>query len=186
MHVPPYSLYQVTLRHDASRIVESILQFGTEKQREKILTEIANKLFEIAKTPYGHFVVLKVPFFVLLLLLPLLDCACVRVASLTRPSLRSLSPPTMMFPGHQLLQGGQRAKKDRPRVCRPLRLVGGPRHRRAHGRVDHATLPHQAHAQLEGGILREKLRGVGARGAAQLAPGTCAWVLDLYVGGQPV
>ena len=52
-------IMQVTLRHDASRIVESILQYGNEKQREKILTEVANKLFEIAKTPYGHFVVLK-------------------------------------------------------------------------------------------------------------------------------
>ena len=51
---------QVTLRHDASRIVESILQYGTEKQREKILHELLSKLVEIAKTPYGHFVVLKV------------------------------------------------------------------------------------------------------------------------------
>lgn len=51
---------QVTLRHDASRIVESILQYGTEKQREKILHELVSKLVEIAKTPYGHFVVLKV------------------------------------------------------------------------------------------------------------------------------
>lgn len=51
---------QVTLRHDASRIVESILQYGTEKQREKILHELVAKLVEIAKTPYGHFVVLKV------------------------------------------------------------------------------------------------------------------------------
>mmetsp|Transcript_15693 Transcript_15693/g.15033 ORF Transcript_15693/g.15033 Transcript_15693/m.15033 type:complete len:336 (+) Transcript_15693:61-1068(+) len=50
---------QVTLRHDASRIVESILQYGTETQREKILTELTQKLVEIAKTPYGHFVVLK-------------------------------------------------------------------------------------------------------------------------------
>ena len=53
-------ILQVTLRHDASRIVESILQFGTEKQREKILAELAVKLVDIAKTPYGHFVVLKV------------------------------------------------------------------------------------------------------------------------------
>lgn len=54
---------QVTLRHDASRIVESILQYGTEKQREKILTELTSKLVEISKTPYGHFVVLKVIFY---------------------------------------------------------------------------------------------------------------------------
>ena len=53
-------ILQVTLRHDASRIVESILQYGTEKQRENILTELSAKLVDVSKTPYGHFVILKV------------------------------------------------------------------------------------------------------------------------------
>jgi pumilio family protein 6 len=53
-------ILQVTLRHDASRIVESILQFGTAAQKLKVLEELAPKLVDVAKTPYGHFVVLKV------------------------------------------------------------------------------------------------------------------------------
>jgi hypothetical protein len=49
----------ITLRHDASRIVQAILQFGTSTQQEEILEELYPKLAEICKTPYGHFVILK-------------------------------------------------------------------------------------------------------------------------------
>lgn len=50
---------QVTLRHDVSRIVQCILQFGTNAQRSAIVNEMVPKMFEICKTPYGHFTVLK-------------------------------------------------------------------------------------------------------------------------------
>jgi pumilio family protein 6 len=50
---------QVTLRHDVSRIVQCILQFGNDAQRSIVVSEMAPKLFEICKTPYGHFAVLK-------------------------------------------------------------------------------------------------------------------------------
>lgn len=50
---------QVTLRHDASRIVQSIFQFGTPQQKKIILDELLPRLVETCKTPYGHFVVLK-------------------------------------------------------------------------------------------------------------------------------
>ena len=49
----------VTLRHDASRIVQTVLQFGTPAQKETILHALCAKTYEIAKTPYGHFTVLK-------------------------------------------------------------------------------------------------------------------------------
>jgi pumilio family protein 6 len=49
----------VTLRHDASRIVQSVLQFGTVEQKETILASLCAKASEIAKTPYGHFTILK-------------------------------------------------------------------------------------------------------------------------------
>lgn len=52
-------ILQVTLRHDASRVVQCILQYGTKEQRKSILEELAQKVVEIAKTPYGHFTVLK-------------------------------------------------------------------------------------------------------------------------------
>lgn len=50
---------EVTLRHDASRFVQTIFQFGNVSQRKEILEELCSKLFEIAKTPYGHFAVLR-------------------------------------------------------------------------------------------------------------------------------
>jgi pumilio family protein 6 len=53
------NVLQVTLRHDASRMVQSIFQFGTIAQRKPILDELVIKLVEIAKTPYGHFAILK-------------------------------------------------------------------------------------------------------------------------------
>lgn len=49
----------VTLRHDASRIVQTVLQFGTPAQKETILSALCAKTYEIAKTPYGHFTILK-------------------------------------------------------------------------------------------------------------------------------
>jgi pumilio family protein 6 len=50
---------QVTLRHDASRMTQCILQYGTEEQRKNVLAELTAKTVEIAKTPYGHFTILK-------------------------------------------------------------------------------------------------------------------------------
>ena len=50
---------QVTLRHDASRIIQCVLQFGTLEQKQKIYYALLPKAFEIAKTPYGHFTILK-------------------------------------------------------------------------------------------------------------------------------
>jgi pumilio homology domain family member 6 len=50
---------QVTLRHDASRITQCLLQFGSVEQRTVILKEILPRIIEMSKTPYGHFVVLK-------------------------------------------------------------------------------------------------------------------------------
>jgi len=49
----------VTLRHDASRIVQSILQFGTEAQRLVVVTELCKKAADVSKAPYGHFAILK-------------------------------------------------------------------------------------------------------------------------------
>jgi pumilio homology domain family member 6 len=53
------NVLQVTLRHDASRMTQCILQYGTDAQRLKILGELLEKAAEIAKTPYGHFTILK-------------------------------------------------------------------------------------------------------------------------------
>eukprot|EP01041_Mallomonas_annulata_P002566 gene2567-5009_t len=50
---------QVTLRHDASRAVQSILQFGNPEERKKVFEELLTNIIDICKTPYGHFAVLK-------------------------------------------------------------------------------------------------------------------------------
>ncbi len=52
-------IIDVTLRHDASRMVQTILQFGNNQQKDLVLAELHEKMFEIAKSPYGHFVILK-------------------------------------------------------------------------------------------------------------------------------
>lgn len=49
----------VALRHDASRIVQALFQYGTPADRLKLVQELSPKAAELAKTPYGHFVLLK-------------------------------------------------------------------------------------------------------------------------------
>jgi pumilio homology domain family member 6 len=52
-------IVEITLRHDASRVIQYLLQFGDAAQRQKVLSELITKAVEICKTPYGHFTVLK-------------------------------------------------------------------------------------------------------------------------------
>jgi pumilio homology domain family member 6 len=42
------NILQVTLRHDASRAVQCILQFGTIPQRWQILNEMSERLSEVS------------------------------------------------------------------------------------------------------------------------------------------
>lgn len=44
-------ILQITLRHDVSRIVQSILQFGSNDLRSAIVKEISSKVLDISKTP---------------------------------------------------------------------------------------------------------------------------------------
>ncbi|KAL9184304.1 hypothetical protein ACHAXT_002390 [Thalassiosira profunda] len=61
---------EVAMQHDASRCVQGVLQFGTEKQRREVVTELCEagggknekgvvNLAELCKIQYAHFVVLK-------------------------------------------------------------------------------------------------------------------------------
>lgn len=67
---------EVALQHDASRVVQALIQFGTPKQRKELLVEICNttnttdnnnddkdsssdNLVELAKIQYAHFCCLK-------------------------------------------------------------------------------------------------------------------------------
>lgn len=52
---------QIALQHDASRVVQAAIQFGTPQQRQEIVLELCQtgNLAELAKVQYAHFVVLK-------------------------------------------------------------------------------------------------------------------------------
>ena len=53
---------EIALQHDASRVVQAAIQFGSEEQRKEILGEICQtegSLAEMAKIQYAHFCCLK-------------------------------------------------------------------------------------------------------------------------------
>jgi len=52
----------IALQHDASRVVQAAIQFGSDKQRKEVLAEICRvegSLAEMAKIQYAHFCCLK-------------------------------------------------------------------------------------------------------------------------------
>eukprot|EP00977_Amphora_coffeiformis_P019837 scaffold7485_cov176-Amphora_coffeaeformis.AAC.24 len=53
---------QIALQHDASRVVQAAIQFGTKEERQEIakeLTATPGSLAELSKSQYAHFCVLK-------------------------------------------------------------------------------------------------------------------------------
>jgi pumilio family protein 6 len=53
---------EITLQHDASRVVQAAIQFGNDEQRKELLTEICDSvgsLAEASKIQYAHFCCLK-------------------------------------------------------------------------------------------------------------------------------
>jgi len=51
---------QVAMQHDASRVVQAAIQFGTTDQRAEIVKELeGDTMAELAKVQYAHFVILK-------------------------------------------------------------------------------------------------------------------------------
>jgi hypothetical protein len=53
---------EIALQHDASRVVQAAIQFGTETQRKELLVEICQSdrsLVELSKIQYAHFICLK-------------------------------------------------------------------------------------------------------------------------------
>ena len=54
---------EIALQHDASRVVQAAIQFGTESERRDVLQELCEQpgtFIELCKSQYAHFVVLKV------------------------------------------------------------------------------------------------------------------------------
>lgn len=50
---------QLVFAHDTSRVIECLIQYGTEKQRELVFEELKESLVEQAKSKYARFVVKK-------------------------------------------------------------------------------------------------------------------------------
>ena len=53
---------QIALQHDASRVVQAAIQFGNDKQRKELLTEICQSesgLVELSKIQYARFCCMK-------------------------------------------------------------------------------------------------------------------------------
>lgn len=51
---------EIALQHDASRVVQAAIQFGTPEERRQVMKELTQASFlELAKNQYAHFVVLK-------------------------------------------------------------------------------------------------------------------------------
>lgn len=54
-------LLRTAMQHDASRIVQAAIQFGSEGQRNAVIKELCDgDLAELACSQYGHFTLLKV------------------------------------------------------------------------------------------------------------------------------
>ncbi|KAI9293435.1 ARM repeat-containing protein [Neoconidiobolus thromboides FSU 785] len=51
---------ELSLKHDASRIVQTCLKYGSQQHRAIIAEELKGHYLELAKAKYGHFIVLKI------------------------------------------------------------------------------------------------------------------------------
>ena len=52
---------EIVLQHDASRVVQAAIQFGTDEERKEVVMELckAGNIAELSKVQYAHFAVLK-------------------------------------------------------------------------------------------------------------------------------
>ena len=49
----------IATKHDGSRVLQAVVQFGDASQRSTVLAELGAKLAELSKLQYSHYVVLK-------------------------------------------------------------------------------------------------------------------------------
>lgn len=53
------NVLNVIVKHDASRVVQTLLKYGNEAQREIVFKELKDQELTISKTQYGRFLILK-------------------------------------------------------------------------------------------------------------------------------
>jgi pumilio family protein 6 len=73
---------EIVLQHDASRVVQAAIQFGTDEQRKEVVLELCAQkdLLELSKVQYAHFAVLKMIKYCYR------DADCVKAIVKVRPS----------------------------------------------------------------------------------------------------
>lgn len=52
-------LAQLTASHTGARVVQACAKHGSPQDRKQLLQEIMPQLLDLAKSPYGHFTVVK-------------------------------------------------------------------------------------------------------------------------------
>jgi len=52
-------LVEIIYKHDASRMIQTCIKYGTKEQRDQIFVELKPKILDLAKNHYGHFLVYK-------------------------------------------------------------------------------------------------------------------------------
>ncbi|CCI41652.1 hypothetical protein ABG067_004571 [Albugo candida] len=53
------NIYQISAKHDASRVIQGLFQHGTREHRDQIVLELKDHIIELAKTQYGSFLIKK-------------------------------------------------------------------------------------------------------------------------------
>ncbi|ELP90664.1 hypothetical protein EIN_023530 [Entamoeba invadens IP1] len=53
------NMYNLSLRPDSSRVVQTVLKYGDKEQRKEVLEELDDKIITLTKDTYGHFLVKK-------------------------------------------------------------------------------------------------------------------------------
>ncbi|CAM9406164.1 unnamed protein product [Chrysoparadoxa australica] len=52
-------VYKVSMKHDASRVVQSAIQFSSAEERVELFEELKGHIVELSQLQYSHFIVLK-------------------------------------------------------------------------------------------------------------------------------
>nr|CCA15961.1 peptidase putative [Albugo laibachii Nc14] len=53
------NIYQISAKHDASRVIQGLFRHGTREHRDQIVLELKEHIVELAKTQYGSFLIKK-------------------------------------------------------------------------------------------------------------------------------
>ncbi|CAM9660120.1 unnamed protein product, partial [Sphacelaria rigidula] len=59
LHIIKGKVLAISMKHDASRVVQTAIQFGSQQERLSILAELESHLVELSQLTYAHFIVLR-------------------------------------------------------------------------------------------------------------------------------